>query len=883
MLFCFIDYEEDTLNLALVQYCFDGKEHSVTPRPHGNSKKPGSFVRTMPSTLLKLRKVSTNLTAKFAVCESIHDDYLLKASCAGSVPRNRQQAADMRRRTEESVGTSVFTKKKDPLFSVMLMCKESEGGKPGDAFVRLVSGAPEPMTVLTFNWSLNDVERFCTTDKQSTVLCVDPTFNLGDFYVTVTTYRHLMLRNSNGNHPVMMGPIFIHQQKKFETYHFFASALVGLKPSLRRLVSFGTDGEKALSSAFSTVFEKSVHLRCFLHFKGNLESRLREYGIPKHMQVEFLRDIFGDPTNAEDGLVDAECDDDFEGILLSLEKIWNEREKLYNDPPLFFQWFVQNCKSEVKETMIKQLRVKAGLGNPPDPFYTNDVESQNRVIKHQNEYKVQELPQFIESMKTMMISQKKEIQKAIANLGEYRMASDYQHLGVESRKFFQMSENQRERAFNNFFSAGLVEDVIEGGREVDLPHGITPLSSELKTIFFQLPLPAYLAEKVWKETTITLQNETSICPSPGCDDSSQWLVASTDYKRKSPFFVQINKSGQIACEQSCGVFKCSKICVHCISVAYKTNQLEKFVRWFQQKEKPVNFSKLASIGMPQHGGKKSHSHRKASQKKTTKVIKTILQDSNQKRKYRVPPDSKEDSLVSISSAQQQQSPPPLVSSGNVSIHLSSCADVPDTHDSNELQQQLAMPPPPLIPTCAANFFCAPHTIPMSTPPTVQQQTMFPSATNVSMPYSPIVYAPFSPLVQHNSSPLHQSEPQSSQLHQNQGQPRNHFWIVFVKGNISRCGGCGMRNMRTEAGTPHPAPDDICLQHKEYVMFENPRTGLVQWSRDLRNVYYHANLNCVKVSKFDPKTELKVSKEIKAKLSEVHFHHIQRQFGLNLNP
>ena len=120
----------------------------------------------MPSTLLKLRRVSTNLTAKFAVCESTNDDYLLKASCAGSVSRNRQQAADMRRRTEETVGTSLCTKKKDPLFSVMLMCKESEGGKPGDAFVRLVSGAPEPMTVLTFNWSLDDVERFCTTDKQ---------------------------------------------------------------------------------------------------------------------------------------------------------------------------------------------------------------------------------------------------------------------------------------------------------------------------------------------------------------------------------------------------------------------------------------------------------------------------------------------------------------------------------------------------------------------------------------------------------------------------------------------------------------------------------------------------------------------------------------------
>ena len=123
----------------------------------------------------------------------------------------------------------------------MLMCKESEGGKSEDSFVQMVSGASEPMTVLAYNWSLDDIDRFCTKD-QCTVPSVDPTFNLGDFDVTVTTYRHLLLKNSCGKHPVMMGPIFVHQWKKFETYYFFASSLVGLKFSLCGLRAFGTDG-----------------------------------------------------------------------------------------------------------------------------------------------------------------------------------------------------------------------------------------------------------------------------------------------------------------------------------------------------------------------------------------------------------------------------------------------------------------------------------------------------------------------------------------------------------------------------------------------------------------------------------------------------------------
>ena len=42
--------------------------------------------------------------------------------------------------------------------------------------------------------------------------------------------------------------------------------------------------------------------------------------------------------------------------------------------------------------MLKEQRIKSGLG---DPYYTNDVESQNRVIKHQMNYKAQELPELI--------------------------------------------------------------------------------------------------------------------------------------------------------------------------------------------------------------------------------------------------------------------------------------------------------------------------------------------------------------------------------------------------------------------------------------------------------------------------------------------------------
>ena len=263
-----------------------------------------------------------------------------------------------------------------------------------------------------------------------------------------------MLTNMSGNHPVMMGPLFIHQCKKFNTNHFFASSLVGLRPALRNLHAFGTDGEVALSSAFQTVFVSAKHLRCFLHFKSNLDDKLKKLHIPKSVRIEFLRDVFGNPTDLEEGQVDAEDEQCYEASLCSLQKIWNDPEREFDDPPpSFYNWFVKNCKDTVKMSMLKPVRVVAGLGNPPQPFYTNDVESHNSVIKQHVKYAAQELPQFVEKMKGLIATQKEEIERAVVGMGEYRLANTFKSLAVDTHKYLQRSEKQREKALKPIFSA----------------------------------------------------------------------------------------------------------------------------------------------------------------------------------------------------------------------------------------------------------------------------------------------------------------------------------------------------------------------------------------------------------------------------------------------
>ena len=59
--------------------------------------------------------------------------------------------------------------------------------------MRLVNAAPYPMMLLAYDWMLDDLVRFCTSASEFSVFGIDPTFSLGAFDVTVTTYHHLLL------------------------------------------------------------------------------------------------------------------------------------------------------------------------------------------------------------------------------------------------------------------------------------------------------------------------------------------------------------------------------------------------------------------------------------------------------------------------------------------------------------------------------------------------------------------------------------------------------------------------------------------------------------------------------------------------------------------
>ena len=215
----------------------------------------------------------------------------------------------------------------------MLQCKLAEG--TSDAFVRDVKAAPDPQCVLFFDWQLNDLVRFLADETSFSIFTADTTYSLGEFYVTPTTYRHLMLSDiASHNHPIMTGPILVHQRKNFSSFNYFSNTLISYKKKLRNIQAFGTDGDPALIEALSHNFPLAKQLRCFIHMKKNLESKLKDNGLPPSVSQEFISDIFGKRTGRtyEEGLVDSTDSSDFDCRLVNCKDIWNARERAYKGP-----------------------------------------------------------------------------------------------------------------------------------------------------------------------------------------------------------------------------------------------------------------------------------------------------------------------------------------------------------------------------------------------------------------------------------------------------------------------------------------------------------------------------------------------------------------------
>ena len=493
----------------------------------------------------------------------------MNARSGCDLPRDRKQVYNInsaaKNHGQGSLSAALKTlPRTDVLAQVMQMCKETSGSQ---AYIRSVEAAPEPMCILATDQQVADLERFATSDPFS-VVSIDPTFNLGPFYVTPITYQNLLVKTEKGNHPIVLGPVLIHKTKTFRPFHYFASTLIRLNPQLTKLKAFGTDGEPELIKAFSVAFPGAVHLRCMNHLRQNVKDKLNALNIPRSIWKEFVADIFGAQTGShfEVGLVDAESATSFWEALHNLEDRWNNLERgciLPGMKPQFHAWFSQYHATEIAECVLPEVRTRAGLRNPGCYFTTNTSESLNHVIKHEVDWKENKLPVLIEHLKSITDRYNSELEKAVIGRGEWCFTSHYSHLRVpEVTWFSRMSQVSKERHMKQVLSCTVT------GHSFENTHSVLSATSSSHSDAENHP-PTILDVKVedcgittvsmsvlknmWRKAEHILRSKGGILKVPWSSDKETRLVMSSSSEQ--PHLVKKNSRNQ---KQYCCGEKCQR-------------------------------------------------------------------------------------------------------------------------------------------------------------------------------------------------------------------------------------------------------------------------------------------------------------------------------------
>ena len=111
----------------------------------------------------------------------------------------------------------MLKKEKDEAVEIMDLYKREQNYQLH--LIRDVNLAPQVSVSVSTEQQLIDIERFYTKASHFFILGFDSTYNTRSYYVTISTYRHLMFLTKEGDHPLFMGPSLTHTSKTYNSHY----------------------------------------------------------------------------------------------------------------------------------------------------------------------------------------------------------------------------------------------------------------------------------------------------------------------------------------------------------------------------------------------------------------------------------------------------------------------------------------------------------------------------------------------------------------------------------------------------------------------------------------------------------------------------------------
>ena len=192
--------DKQPTNLVSLQYNFDDKEHEVNfNRIHRNDKGATNWRQTKFSVKEKIRSLSREDVKRKRIFQEISKSAARfeDGHSGADFPLSMTQIYDISRKDHKQMKVA-----HNIIELVEMRSKQQISGSP---FLRGVRTAREFSAVMANSRQLDGIARFCATSSTS-VFGIDPTFNIRDHNVTVTTFNHPLLI-------ISLSPVLLHGEK----------------------------------------------------------------------------------------------------------------------------------------------------------------------------------------------------------------------------------------------------------------------------------------------------------------------------------------------------------------------------------------------------------------------------------------------------------------------------------------------------------------------------------------------------------------------------------------------------------------------------------------------------------------------------------------------
>ena len=376
-----------------------GDHNDYQPEPHGNSKSRNrGYIRTCPSVIAEIKK-SVNIRPAATYHKMVNDvGHGHIAHEAVNKPKNRKQV-------ENAVQTQKNKNKisHDAIYNANWIAHELHD------FIYEIRTFPELVFFMAHPDIISDFNKLLMMKSNEQLYCVyDTTFQLGDFYITVVCFRHILFENN----PFIPLAFLLHGKKLQFNHEDFITSLSRRIPNLKKSnIPIIVDREKGITNAFEAVLPNINVLHCWNHLKSDLKRWLLQNGA-RSAEVPIYK-------LGLEKILQSDSSESFEQNCQSVLGTWSQPAVAYLN---------KYVKNDILKYSVKFVLQENNVYNPYSGVTNNAAESFNAVIKRLMDWKESPADTIALCFYYLQNYYLREIYRGFCNLGTYQLLSKYSDL-----------------------------------------------------------------------------------------------------------------------------------------------------------------------------------------------------------------------------------------------------------------------------------------------------------------------------------------------------------------------------------------------------------------------------------------------------------------------